>query len=747
MGPAERIRQRLRRLDEALLRRSYPGEGPVGEEGTGGIDARSNDYLGMAGSRVSRETVGEVSCLPLGAGASRLVSGTTGEHIELERELAEWLGTEAALLFTSAYAANVGVLSALGERGDVILSDALNHASIIDGCRLSRAEVVVYPHLDIGAVEARLRERRGAAGQLWVVSESYFGMDADTPDLAALRALCDEHGAGLIVDEAHAVGVFGEEGRGLCAAMGVSPDVLVGGFGKALGVQGGFVAASRDFVEWLWNRARTFVFSTASSPLLARAARVSLAGVRGDGAGRKALRDREALLAKRLVEGSVALTPGRHGPIFPVVLGAEASALRVAGELRMEGIFVQPIRPPTVRAGTSRLRVIVRADMTVSDLETLADGLVRALAGEAIRAAASPDAAGREPQNAHNKSGTEDSHGDAEVAGPGRVRGAPSGAADVGSGCVAAGLEPPGAARGVQGLDGDLPRGESDASEHVDPRRAQNAPPPGTERQGAKGARRAPVAGSALGAARGSAAGGPARSLGADSAWLRAPRWIVLGTGTGVGKTHVAVGLVGRLARAGLAVAGLKPIETGVTETARGDATALQQASFHVKHPTPHPLYAFPQPVTPALAARRANCTIDSTAIREWMERVVPTTPGEATATVVETAGGAFSPLAPDLDNFRLALGLGEACWVLVAMDRLGVLHEVASTLRAMAALGRSPDCLVLNAPAEPDASTGTNMEELREMGIALPIVLLGRSETEPLDAIVALRPAPALIR
>lgn len=218
----------------------------------------SNDYLGLAADPPPPA--------PSGSGASRLIAGERAEHRELEQRLASWTGTEDALVFSSGYAANVGVLSALASPGDLIVSDALNHASIIDGSRLSRARIAVVPHLDVGAVRAALRTRE--TGRAWVVVESYYSMDADGPDLAQLRGACDEAGAALLVDEAHALGVLGPGGRGRCAEAGVRPDVLVGTLGKSLGSQGAFVAGRAVLKSWLWNRARSFVFSTGLSPRL-----------------------------------------------------------------------------------------------------------------------------------------------------------------------------------------------------------------------------------------------------------------------------------------------------------------------------------------------------------------------------------------------------------------------------------------------------------------------------------------------
>ena len=218
-------------------------------------------------------------------------------------------------------------------------------------------------------------------------------------------------------------------------------------------------------------------------------------------------------------------------------------------------------------------------------------------------------------------------------------------------------------------------------------------------------------------------------------------RWVVLGAGTGVGKTYVARTLVELLSARGDAVAGVKPVETGVAADgwATTDASALQRSSFHVKHPEPHPLYSFRDPVTPALAARRERCSIDLQRVRGWLE-TARTADGSLPHLVVETAGGVFSPLADGVTNFELASVLGSATWVLVASDRLGVLHDVTATLLAMRANGRAPDCVVLSAPAEGDLSSTTNAAELRRVPNAPPIIELARGETLALAPLLALR-------
>jgi 8-amino-7-oxononanoate synthase len=330
------------------------------------IDASSNDYLGLAARPVSRETHGNA-----GAGASRLIHGTASEHLRLEADLAAWVGFESALIFSSAYAANAGLISALCVPQSVIISDAANHASIIDGARLGKAEVRVVPHLNLEAMRAALHEAQGARS-CWVVTESYFSMDGDGPDLAALRELCDDFDACLVVDEAHALGVFGPGGAGRCAEAGIRPDILVGALGKAVGSHGGFVAGSRVLRTFLWNKARSFVFSTAPSPHHAEVTRGQLVAARAGDDLRQRLALRSDFLRASLVEAGLALAPGSFGPIVSLTLGDNERALAVAQRLRTAGVLAQAIRPPTVPVGAARLRLTVKATFSTADVERLA---------------------------------------------------------------------------------------------------------------------------------------------------------------------------------------------------------------------------------------------------------------------------------------------------------------------------------------------------------------------------------------
>jgi len=328
----------------------------------------SNDYLGYreTGRLVGALEQAARARVASGAGASRLVSGDGTEHRHLEGQLARWLGYDAALLFTSGYAANLGVISALARQGDLVVSDALNHASIVDGCRLSRAQVSVVAHCDLRAVARALEAP--TQGRRWVVSESYFSMDGDCADLVGLRELCDVHGAALIVDEAHAIGVFGPQGRGRAALLGVVPDVLVGTLGKAAAGQGAFVCGSASLCAWLWNRSRSFVYSTGLSPVLCALGSEAVRLMAADDGGRVAL-ERNVAELRRALRG-IGVPAGGEGPILPVILGSEERTMAWSRGLARRGVRVQAIRPPTVAPGTSRLRVTARADLTARDLET-----------------------------------------------------------------------------------------------------------------------------------------------------------------------------------------------------------------------------------------------------------------------------------------------------------------------------------------------------------------------------------------
>ena len=317
----------------------------------------SNDYLGLADHPALRQSLAHASAEHgPGAAASRLISGTHEIHRKAERRLATLTRMPAALLFSSGYAANVGVLSSLSREGDVIFSDALNHASIIDGCRLSKARVIVYPHGDVDALSRSLQRERSKASAAYVVTDALFSMDGDLAPLVALRELATRFDAALLVDEAHSVGVLGPDGAGACASVGVVPDLLVGTLGKAMGLWGAFVASTPAVLDLLENTARSFVFSTATSPAASATCVTACDLVRdADTARAQLLRN-----AARLREGLRSRgwdVPASDAQIVPVVLGPAELTMQISAALLELGFFVQGIRPPTVAEGTSRLRL------------------------------------------------------------------------------------------------------------------------------------------------------------------------------------------------------------------------------------------------------------------------------------------------------------------------------------------------------------------------------------------------------
>jgi 8-amino-7-oxononanoate synthase len=330
----------------------------------------SNDYLGLAGdSRLAAAAADTAREVGAGAGASRLVVGDTPAHRALERDLAATKRTERALVFSSGYAANVGTITALDP--DAVFSDELNHASIIDGCRLSGADVEIYDHCDPDALRAAMRERArevDASGESWlVVTDTVFSMDGDVAPLAAVCGAAEDFGAWTMVDEAHATGLY-VDGGGIVQREGLSDrvDVQLGTLSKALGAQGGYVAGSESLVEHLLNTARAFVFSTGVAPPAAGAAREALRIARED-----QRRDRLWDVVERTREGLEALGYEVLGEtqILPVVVGDRADAVALADRLHDAGIVAPAIRPPTVPEGTSRIRLAPTAAHTPADVD------------------------------------------------------------------------------------------------------------------------------------------------------------------------------------------------------------------------------------------------------------------------------------------------------------------------------------------------------------------------------------------
>ncbi len=351
-------------------------------DGRPAVDFSSNDYLGLASDpRLARAAAAVLRSQGTGAAAARLISGNHPLHEALEESLAALKGTEAALLFPTGHAANVGTIPALVGRGDAVYSDALNHASLIDGCRLSRAELRVYPHADLDALDAMLGEDDGRFRRRLVVTDAVFSMDGDLCPLDRWTEVARRHGAWTYVDEAHGTGVLGSHGRGSTERWGVEGevDVVMGTLGKALGTAGAFVAGSRTLRDLLLNRARSFVFTTGTPPALAGAALEALRVVRDEPWRRDALRAR----ARRLRAGLAALghpAPGEDdGHIVPVPIGDPRVAVAAGEALRERGFLVGAVRPPTVPPGTSRLRLTVSAAHTEAHVDALLAALAEVL--------------------------------------------------------------------------------------------------------------------------------------------------------------------------------------------------------------------------------------------------------------------------------------------------------------------------------------------------------------------------------
>ncbi len=343
----------------------------------------SNDYLGLAAHPALREAAARsLATTGVGAGSARLVAGAYPEHRALEAALATWLATPAALLFPTGYQANVGLITALAGPDDLLVSDAANHASLIDGCRLSRARIAIYPHGDVSAAHAALATP-GPFRRRFLITESLFSMDGDTAPLTELAAAARATDAALLVDEAHALGVLGPAGAGLAAAARIRPFATVGTLGKALGAAGGFVAGDQVLIDTLVNRARTFIFTTAAPPSIAAAALAGLELARGpEGDERRRALAQNIRLLQSTLPGRRHQPPGPSGPspIVPILLGTPAAAVAVALALHERGFFVPAIRPPTVPEGTARLRVTLSAAHTEADVTALAAALAPLLA-------------------------------------------------------------------------------------------------------------------------------------------------------------------------------------------------------------------------------------------------------------------------------------------------------------------------------------------------------------------------------
>jgi 8-amino-7-oxononanoate synthase len=357
-----------------------------------GVNLCSNDYLGLADHPLLREAVVEAvqRAKRVGGTGSRLLSGQTEDWNLLEEEFAKFAGTEAALYFGSGYAANLGLLTALVGKGDVVFSDALNHASLIDGVRLAGSRKVIYPHLDLNALESALRRHLGAPGRKLIVTESVFSMDGDIAPLREMTELAEKYGAVLIVDEAHATAVHGPNGSGIAAQAELQPKLMavLHTCGKALASTGAFVCGSAVLKDHLINRARTFIFSTAPPPYIAGQIRAAMNLAAGMDRERGELQRRAAWLVREFRFAAFD-TGGSASQIVPAILGKNEDTLEAAEFLQREGFAVRGIRPPTVPEGKSRLRFSLTSRISSTEISRLKDTLVewraRQPVAEAVR--------------------------------------------------------------------------------------------------------------------------------------------------------------------------------------------------------------------------------------------------------------------------------------------------------------------------------------------------------------------------
>ena len=372
---------------ERKLREISSGQGPeIQIAGRRLINFSSNDYLGLANDfRLREAAIGAIREFGVGAGASRLVSGTQSPHLRLENALAKWKETEAALSFSSGYAAALGTVPALVSKDDVILLDKLCHASLIDGAKLSGATLRVFPHNHLGKLEDHLEwaHREHAGKRILILTESVFSMDGDRAPLRELIELKERFDALLMLDEAHAVGVIGPNGRGLAAAENLNEDVDVqmGTLSKALGASGGYICGSRSLIEWLINRARSFIYSTAPPPGIVSAA---LAAVNflgsSEGEERRRLLWKRVNLMRELLpdDASNRKASDASSAIFPWIVGDEQAAIDLASALQSKGFLVPAIRYPTVAKGSARLRVTVTASHGENQIRSLCEAIKRA---------------------------------------------------------------------------------------------------------------------------------------------------------------------------------------------------------------------------------------------------------------------------------------------------------------------------------------------------------------------------------
>ena len=381
--------EELQALQSAGLRRSLRQvhqrrAGTVLLDGERVADFASNDYLGLAADpRLSRAPSAALQAEGVGAGAARLISGNHPIHEVLERALARFKGCEHALLFPSGYMANVGAIPALVGPGDVIYSDSLSHASLIDGCRLSKATIRVFPHADVAALAAMLEADRHTFRRALIVVEGIFSMDGDLFPLDQLVPLARRYDAWTYVDDAHGTGVLGATGAGSVEQCGVTGqiDVIVGTLGKAMGTSGAYVAGSQVLVDYLTSRARSFIYTTGAPAAISAATLEALRIVQVESWRRDTVRERATRLREHLRAAGREAPGMRDGHIIPVLIGDPTHTMRLVADLRRRGFLVGGVRPPTVPTGTSRLRISVSAVHPMELVDALATNLIDAMRG------------------------------------------------------------------------------------------------------------------------------------------------------------------------------------------------------------------------------------------------------------------------------------------------------------------------------------------------------------------------------